>query len=125
MNPLQKLNLGDFQNLMSVIEQEHSMQKFGSIINRAGSTANRMVSILIDLGYIARNMYMIKKNRTFRILRDDLIYDELKEYIGSSTVERQRIVGDKVNDTFELQVLPHKTIILNFSGKVSTVNYGF
>ena len=125
MNLLQKLTMRDFQNLMTIIEQEHSMQKFGAIINRAGSTVNRMVGILIDLRFIARNTYMIKQNRTFRILRDDLNYDELKEYIGSSIIERQRIVGDKVNDTFELQILPHKTISLNFTGTVSSIHYGF
>ena len=93
MNPLQKLTMRDFQNLMVIVEGEHSMQRFGAIINRAGSTVNRMIGILIDLEYIARNSHMEKKNRTFRILRNDLSYEVLKDYIGSSIVERQRIVN--------------------------------
>ena len=125
MNPLDKLTLRDFQNLMLIVEDKHSMQRFGAIINRAGSTVNRMIGILIDLEYIARNSHMVKKNRTFRILRNDLTFEALKDYIGSSIVERQRLVGEQVNDSLQLQVLPHKTISLNFIGTVSIVNYGF
>ena len=125
MNPLDKLTLQDFQNLMLIVEGEYSMQRFGSMINRAGSTVNRMIGILIDLEFIARNIYVVKKNKTFRILRNDLTFDALKDYIGSSIVERQRLVGEQVNDSLELQVLPHKTISLNFTGTVSKVNYGF
>ena len=69
--------------------------------------------------------HMVKKNRTFRILRNDLTFEALKDYIGSSIVQRQRLVGDQVNDSLQLQVLPHKTISLNFIGTVSIVNYGF
>ena len=125
MNPLDKLTLRDFQNLMVIVEDKHSMQRFGAIINRAGSTVNRMIGILIDLEYIARNSHMVKKNHTFRILRNDLTFEALKDYIGSSIVQRQRLVGDQVNDSLQLQVLPHKTISLNFIGTVSIVNYGF
>ena len=125
MNPLDKLTLQDFQNLMLIVEGEHSMQRFGAMINRAGSTVNRMIGILIDLEYIASNIHMEKKNRTFRILRNDLTFEVLKDYIGSSIVERQRLVGEQVNDSLELQALTHKTIILNFTGTVSKVNYGF
>ena len=125
MNQLDKLTLRDFQNLMLIVEDKHSMQRFGAIINRAGSTVNRMIGILIDLEYIARNSHMVKKNRTFRILRNDLTFEALKDYIGSSIVERQRLVGEQVNDSLQLQVLPHKTISLNFIGTVSIVNYGF
>ena len=84
-----------------------------------------MTGVLVDLGFIARNIHMEKKNRTFRILRNDLTFEALKDYIGSSIVERQRLVGDQVSDILELQVLPHKTISLNFIGTVSIVNYGF
>ena len=125
MNPLDKLTLQDFQNLMKIVEGEHSMQRFGAMINRAGSTVNRMIGILIDLEFIARNIYVVKKNKTFRILRNDLTFEVLKDYIGSSIVERQRLVGEQVNDSLELQVLPNKTISLNFTGTVSKVNYGF
>ena len=125
MNPLDKLTLRDFQNLMIIVEGEHSMQRFGAMINRAGSTVNRMTGVLVDLGFIARNSHMVKKNRTFRILRNDLTFEALKDYIGSSIVERQILVGDQVSDILELQVLPHKTISLNFIGTVSIVNYGF
>ena len=125
MNPLQKLTLRDFQNLMNIVEHEYSMQKVGAIIGRAGSTVNRMVGILLDLEFISRNSHMNNKNKTFKIMRNELCYDELKEYIGSSIVERQRIPGEQVNDNLELQLLPHKTISLNFTGTVSIVNYGF
>ena len=125
MNPLQKLTLRDFQNLMNIVEHEYSMQKFGAIIGRAGSTVNRMVGILIGLEFIGRNSHMNNKNRTFKILRNELNYEELKDYIGESIGERARVPGDQVNDTLELQVLPHKSISLNFTGTVSIVNYGF
>ena len=125
MNPLQKLTMRDFQNLMLIVEDEHSMQRFGAIIGRAGSTVNRMIGILIDLEFIARNMHQAKGNITFKIIRNDLTFDELKDYIGSSIVERQRLVGEQVSDSLVLQVLPHKTISLNFIGTVSIVNYGF
>ena len=125
MNPLDKLTLQDFQNLMIIVEDKYSMQRFGAMINRAGSTANRMIGVLVDLGFIAHNIHMEKKNKTFRILRNDLTFEVLKDYIGSSIVERQRLVGEQVNDSLELQVLPHKTISLNFTGTVSKVNYGF
>ena len=71
------------------------------------------------------NMHQAKGNITFKIIRNDLTFDELKEYIGSSIVERQRVPGDQVNDSLELQLLPHKTISLTFIGTVSVVNYGF
>ena len=125
MNSLDKLTLRDFQNLMLIVEDKHSMQRFGAMINRAGSTVNRMIGVLVDLGFVARNIHMEKKNRTFRILRNDLTFEALKDYIGSSIVERQRLVGEKVNDSLQLQVLPHKTISLNFTGMVSSVHYGF
>ena len=125
MNPLQKLTLRDFQNLMNIVEMEYSMQKFGAIIGRAGSTVNRMVGILLDLEFIGRNHHMNNKNRTFKILRNELNYEELKDYIGESIGERPRVSGDKINDTLELQILPHKSITLNFTGTVSVVNYGF
>ena len=125
MSPLQKLTLRDFQNLMNVVENGYSMQKFGAIIGRAGSTVNRMIGILLDLEFISRNSHMNNKNKTFKVLRNELNYEELKEYIGSSIVERQRVPGDKVNDNLELQFLPHKTISLNLIGTVSVVNYGF
>ena len=125
MNQLQKLTLRDFQKLMTVVENEYSMQKFGAIIGRAGSTVNRMIGILLDLEFISRNSHMNNKNKTFKVLRNELNYEELKEYIGSSIVERQRVPGDHVNDNLELQLLPHKTISLNFTGTVSIVNYGF
>ena len=124
MNPLDKLTLQDFQNLMKIVEGEHSMQRFGAMINRAGSTVNRMIGILIDLEFIARNIYVVKKNKTFRILRNDLTFEVLKDYIGSSIVERQRLVGEQVNDSLELQVLPHKTISLNFTGTVAKYSAG-
>ena len=125
MNPLQKLTLRDFQNLMNVVEHEYSMQKFGAIIGRAGSTVNRMIGILLSLEFISRNSHCKNKNKTFKIVRNQLCYEELKEYIGSSIVERQRVPGEQVNDSLELQLLPHKTISLNFIGTVSVVNYGF
>ena len=125
MNSLDKLTLRDFQNLMLIVEDKHSMQRFGAMINRAGSTVNRMIGILVDLGFVARNMHQAKGNLTFKIIRNDLTFDELKDYIGSSIVERQRIVGEQVSDSLELQVLPHKTISLNFTGMVSSVHYGF
>ena len=59
MNPLDKLTLRDFQNLMLIVEHQHSMQRFGAMINRAGSTVNRMIGILIDLEFIARNILKV------------------------------------------------------------------
>ena len=125
MNPLDKLTLQDFQNLMLIVEDKYSMQRFGAMINRAGSTVSRMVGILVDLGFISRNLQEAKGNATFKILRNDLTFDELKDYIGSSIVERQRIVGDRVNDSLVFQILPHKTISLNFTGMVTSVHYDF
>ena len=48
MNPLDKLTLRDFQNLMLIVEDKHSMQRFGAMINRAGSTVNQLISLSFD-----------------------------------------------------------------------------
>ena len=125
MKPLQKLTLRDFQNLMSVIDKEHSNKKFGEIIGRAGSTVNNMINILISLKFIDRKVDLHRQIKTFTILRNDLNFEELKDYIGSSFVERPRIVGDIVVDNLELLILPWKAIQLQLTGIVSTVKYGF
>ena len=120
-----KLTLRDFQNLMTIIEKGHSNRLLGELIGRCGSTVNGMIGTLMKLGYIDDKIDMKGQVRTYKILKADLSFEEIKEYIGNAIVERQRLVGDQVNDSLELQILPHKKISLNFTGMVSTVNYGF